>query len=391
VSNPPSPQSEAQQPEASQPEPQPGGFTIRRLKLSLAMIVRDEAETLGRILDEAKQFCDELVVVDTGSTDGSQQIAKQAGARVLDFEWIDDFAAARQHAFDACQGEWIIWLDADDSVPVEVGERIRQAKDQILNQDLDAVYTPYRYHFDPATGQCTFSFNRERIVRRAPGVRWVGAVHETIEIPGTRLLQRDDLYIEHRPDPRKTERRVGRNLRIVEKAVQAGDHSSRSLYYYACELRDAGRNDEAVEVYGQYLQDPGIGWEEYAARLSMSECARRAGRPEQALELLHSAMRLDPSRSEAFLALGKVHFDLEQWEQALTYYAAATKAARPAAGFVSDMDYSWRPWDYLGVCLANSGRHAEAIEATLRSLQLGNPDRDRLRQNLHWSIDQLTG
>ena len=369
--------------------PNAGGFTLRQLKLSLAMIVRDEAETLGRILADAAQFCDELVVVDTGSSDGSQDIAKQAGARVFDFEWVDDFAAARQHAFDACHGEWIIWLDADDAITPEVQQRMRQAKEQILTKDLDAVYTPYRYHFDPDTGQCTYAFNRERIVRRAPGMHWVGAVHEVIEIPGTRILQRDDLYIEHRPDPQKTLRRVGRNLQIIEKAVQAGDRSSRSLFYYACELRDAGRDEEALQWYQEYLQDPGVDWEQYAARISMSECALRLGRPEQAREQLFAAIALDSSRAEAFLGLGKIHYDLKQWEQAATYYAAAASAARPGAGFVSEVDYSWRPWDFLGVCLANSGRHTEAIEANLRSLELGNPDRDRLRQNLHWSIDQL--
>jgi glycosyltransferase involved in cell wall biosynthesis len=187
------------------------------------MIVRDEEETLGRILDEAAQFCDELVVVDTGSSDDSRSIAAKAGARVFDFEWADDFSAARQYAFDACQGEWIIWLNAGDSITPDVRERMRHAKDEILTRNLDAVYTPYRYRFDPATGQCTYSFNRERIVRRVPGLRWAGVVHEVIEMPGNRLLQRDDLYVEHRPDPQKAVRRGGRNLRITEKALQAGD------------------------------------------------------------------------------------------------------------------------------------------------------------------------
>jgi glycosyltransferase involved in cell wall biosynthesis len=357
------------------------------MKLSLAMIVRDEEETLGRILDEAAQFCDELVVVDTGSSDDSRSIAAKAGATVLDFDWIDDFSAARQHGFDACQGEWIIWLDADDSITPEVQERLRQAKAEVLTPDLDAVYTPYRYHFAPDTGQCTFSFNRERIVRRVPGLRWAGVVHEVLEIPGNRLLQRDDLYVEHRPDPQKTVRRGGRNLRIMEKAVKAGDRSPRSLYYYGCELRDNGRDEDALEAYREYLENPGVEWEEYAARMSMSECAHRLGRTDEALDLLFSAVRLDSSRSEAFLGLGKVHYDLMQWEKAVTFYAAAAAAARPTSGFVSDFDYTWRPWDFLGVCLANSGRHAEAIDATLRSLRQGNPEQDRLRQNLRWSID----
>jgi tetratricopeptide (TPR) repeat protein len=91
--------------------------------------------------------------------------------------------------------------------------------------------------------------------------------------------------------------------------------------------------------------------------MSMSECAQRLGRTDEALDL----------------------------------YAAAAAAARPTAGFVSDFDYTWRPWDFLGVCLANSGRHAEAIDATLRSLRQGNPEQDRLRQNLRWSIDHIPG
>ncbi|MDX6308740.1 MAG: hypothetical protein QOI06_1786 [Nocardioidaceae bacterium] len=361
------------------------------MKLSLAMIVRDEAETLGRILDEASQFCDELVVVDTGSSDGSRSIAVSAGARVLDFEWIDDFSAARQHAFDACRGEWIIWLDADDSITPEVQGRMREVKDEILTPDLDSVSTPYRYHFALDTGQCTFSFNRERIVRRVPGLRWVGVVHEVIEVPGNRSLQRDDLYVEHRPDAEKSVRRQGRNLRILAKAVRGGDRSPRSLYYYGCELRDNGRDEDALKAYREYLENPGVEWEEYAARLNMSECAQRLGRTDEALDLLFSAVRLDPARAEAFLGLGKVHYDLKQWDKAVTFYAAAAAATRPTSGFVSDFDYTWRPWDFLGVCLANSGRHAEAIDATLRSLREGNPEQERLRQNLRWSIDHIPG
>src|SRR5689334_15138452 len=127
------------------------------VSLSLAMIVRNEELTLKGVLEDAAAFCDELVVVDTGSTDRTREIAAAAGARVVDFPWVDDFAAARNASFEACTGDWIIWLDADDRVPAIVQDGIRRAKRDLLGDHLDAVWTPYRYHFDETTGECTFS------------------------------------------------------------------------------------------------------------------------------------------------------------------------------------------------------------------------------------------
>ncbi|MGH3836287.1 MAG: glycosyltransferase family 2 protein, partial [Pseudonocardiaceae bacterium] len=256
-------------------------------QLSLTMIVRDEESILGRVLGQAAAFCDEMVIVDTGSQDHTLEVAREAGARVLDFAWIDDFAVARNVSLNACRGDWVLWLDADDVVTSDVQTAIRGAKREILTGNLDAIATPYRYSFAAETGACTFSFYRERLVRRAPELRWVGAVHEVLMVPGSRILHREDLYIEHHPDPTKRALKSRRNLRIIERAVQAGDHSSRTLYYYACELRDAGRDADALEVYATYLQDPGKEWEQYTALISMSECSERLGRSEEAVKLLY--------------------------------------------------------------------------------------------------------
>jgi len=358
-------------------------------QLSLTMIVRDEELNLGRVLGQAATFCDEMVIVDTGSQDRTPEIAREAGARVLDFEWIDDFAAARNASLNACRGDWVLWLDADDVVTTDVQEAIRTAKREILTDNLDAITTPYRCSFAAGTGACTFSFHRERLARRVPELRWIGMVHEVLRFPGNRILHREDFSIEHRPDPTKRESKSNRNLRIIEHAVQAGDRSSRTLYYYARELCDAGRDADALEVYAAYLQDPGMEWEQYIALLSMSECSERLGRPEEAVEHLHAAVRLDPSRAEAFLMLGWRYFESKEWEKALPFYSAAAATKLPASGFVSPPDYTWRPWDYISVCLANLGRHEESIAATIRSLNAGNPERERLRLNLHWSVDQL--
>lgn len=359
------------------------------MRLSLSMIVRDEQRTVGRVLAQAAEFCDELVVVDTGSTDETTAIARAAGARVLDFEWVDDFGAARQCSLEACTGDWVIWLDADDVVPASVRAALRQAKADLLDDELDCVSMPYRYHFDPGDDRCTFSFPRERLVRRVPGLRWAGVVHEVLSVPGGRRVHREDLFVEHRPLPELGARKAGRNLAILERAVRAGDRSARTLLYYANELRDNGRHDDAARAYREYLTASGAGWEEYAARVWLGSCVSLAGDRDEARQVWLDAVRCDPTRAEAFMALGRLHYDACEWAQAIPFFAAAASATRPADGFVQEADYSWAPLDFLGVCLAHAGRHDEALDATLRAMRAGNPDGERLRKNLHWILDQL--
>jgi glycosyltransferase involved in cell wall biosynthesis len=357
------------------------------IRLSLAMIVKDEERTLDRVLADATTFCDELVVADTGSTDATKCIAAAAGARVIDVPWTDNFAAARNACFESCTGDWIIWLDADDTVPPDVQQQLLLLKQQ-LTDEHDAVWLTYSYHFD-STGTCTFAFPRERIVRRAAGLKWAGAVHEVISVPAGRSLERLDLRIEHRPYPGKDAVRKGRNLRILEREFQAGDRSVRTLFYLANELLDAGRYEDALASYSAYLQVSELNWERHQAFMNMSRCAVELGREQESVEYLHRALREDASRSVTFIELGRRHFERGDWAQALPWFAAATALSQPAVGFVEPPDYSWRPLDYLSVCQINLGRFEEGIATTTRALLAGHPDAARLRANICWAADRL--
>ena len=84
------------------------------ISLSLCLIVRDEEHTLGRCLDSMAGIADEIIVLDTGSVDATKSVAIEHGARVFDFTWIDDFAAARNASFAHAEMDYIMWLDADD-------------------------------------------------------------------------------------------------------------------------------------------------------------------------------------------------------------------------------------------------------------------------------------
>jgi GT2 family glycosyltransferase/predicted TPR repeat methyltransferase len=99
--------------------------------LSLCMIVRDNETTIGPCLESIHPYVDEIVVVDTGSQDKTPDICRQYGARMFEFPWCDDFSAARNESFKHARGEWIFWMDSDDTISPECGEKLRNLVDQI--------------------------------------------------------------------------------------------------------------------------------------------------------------------------------------------------------------------------------------------------------------------
>jgi glycosyltransferase involved in cell wall biosynthesis len=139
--------------------------------ISAALIVRDEEKNIGACLESIAALVGEIVVVDTGSSDRSREIAAGHGARVIDYEWQDDFAAARNFAIDHATGEWILYIDADERVrPCD-----RRIVEGLLNEP--GLYScTVRFH--PRTGFTAYP--EHRLFRRDARIRFRSAIHETI-------------------------------------------------------------------------------------------------------------------------------------------------------------------------------------------------------------------
>ncbi len=356
--------------------------------VSLAMIVKDEEQTIERVLDSARDVCDEMIVVDTGSSDGTVVLASARGAAVTSFEWIDDFASARNASFAACNCDWILWLDADDVLSEPAREKLLEMKGW-LSDGLDVIVAPYHYRIAP-DGTVRLKFNRERLVRREAGLRWEGRVHEVIPVPERSLLV-PELIVEHRPDPARRALHRERNIRILEAEVADGNPTLRTRLYYANELYDLQRYEEAAVAYRAYLEnETNHGAERYWALLYLAEASRVLGDDETLVRAAVDAIAQNASRAEAYVCLGRLHFDRERWAEAVPLFTAATSATNPSAGlgFVRNEDYLYLPWHYLSVCLDRLGRRAEALAAAQRALP-GNPEADVVRSNMHWFVDNL--
>ena len=112
------------------------------MTLGLCMIVKNESEVLERVLENAKIFADEIVIVDTGSNDNTVEIAKKFTDKVYSYEWNDDFSAARNYALSKVISDYWMWLDADDIVPQETAKSIAEFITQ-ADGSVDFVMLPY--------------------------------------------------------------------------------------------------------------------------------------------------------------------------------------------------------------------------------------------------------
>lgn len=358
---------------------------------SLAMIVRDEERIIGRVLNDAASLCDEIIVVDTGSTDRTKAVCAAAGARVVDFEWCDDFSAARTRSFEECSCEWILWLDADDRVPTGALEGLGLLKEHLPTEhDVGAVLVPYRREFlesDPRI--CVGTLERERLVRNQPGTVWREPVHEYVEVPAGRFIRWPSAWVEHRPLPEAQANKAGRNLRILERQYGEGDRRARTLFYLANEYKDHHRWEEALATYESFLDaSDAQGWERHAALRFMALCAARLGWDDDQVRYLFRAVELDPSRAEPWLYLGMVHYGRRDWAGAVPFLAAAASLTRPEDGLIEEAAYSWGPWEFLSVCHSEMGQYEQALDEAVEALRAGSPNRTRLQANIEVFLDR---
>ena len=320
--------------------------------ISLCMIVKNEEAVLGRCLESAADLVDEIVIVDTGSTDGTKDVARRFTDKLFDFPWVDDFAAARNFSFDQASGDYCMWLDADDVIAEDDRSKFRAMRKQLLPQ-ADVVMMPYHTAFDPQ-GQPTFTYYRERVVRNDARFRWAGAVHEAITPAGE--IRWSDAAVSHKKagagDP-------DRNLCIYEAQLAAGKIlDPRNQFYYARELWYHSRFEEAAKVLTAFL-DSGKGWLENqieACRL-LSQCMTALGRNGDALSSLLRSLTLDTPRAEVCCDIGGWFLAREQWRQAAFWYELALTRKRDdtSGAFISPDCYGYLPairlcacWYYLG-------------------------------------------
>jgi glycosyltransferase involved in cell wall biosynthesis len=328
-----------------------GDFVIT---ISLCMIVRNEAETLAACLNSVRDIVDEIILVDTGSEDNTKDIARNYTDKIIDFEWIDDFSAARNFSFQHATMDYVLWLDADDVLLEPDREKFMQLK-ATLSPTVDSVTMIYHYAFDDH-GNPTLSFRRNRLVKRTNNFRWFGVVHEYLAVNGNIL--NSDIVVTHR----RVHAHSGRNLAIFEQRLSKGENfSSRDLFYYANELLDNKQDDRALEVYTKFLKTEDSWVEDKIAACDrMADIYFRLGQRDKERECIYKAFEYDVPRAEFCCRLGFQFLERNQIKQAIFWYKLATELEKPSEnwGFFHEACWTWLPHIQLCICYYKLGDYA---------------------------------
>lgn len=347
------------------------------ITISLCMIVKDEEAVIGRVLSQMRGIADEIIVADTGSSDATVTIAAQFADEVLQYEWKDDFGAARNFVCGRAKMDYWMWLDADDVVTPENQARLLELK-RTLDPSVDVVMMRYLTGFDE-WGRVTFSYYRGRLFKNHSGFRWQGRVHEAVAAGGR--ICYETIAIEHRKEKAGDSER---NLRIYEKMLAEGQRlEPREQFYYGRELFYHQKYEEARRVLEEFLLEK-EGWVQNRldACLHIARCEAALGKQERRLAALLRSLEYDVPGAELCCEIGGWMLEQGRLKQAVYWYERALdcKPDERSGAFVQQDYYEYLPCIQLCVCYDRLGDLKRAYAYHIRS-EAVKPDAAAVRHN----------
>lgn len=323
----------------------------KKISISLCMIVKNEEKTLERCLNSIKSFVDEIIIVDTGSTDLTKDIAKKFNAKIYDFKWVNDFALARNFSFSKASSDYILWLDGDDFIDEENIKAIETLLEN-FGESYDYVSAQYTLARD-ANGAVSYALRRNRIVKRAMNFKWIGNVHEYLEVYGKALA--GEFSVEHG----KVKEYTDRNLQIFrDMEKKKVKFTPRDFFYYANELKDNGYYKEAVKNYKKFLSTK-LGWIEdvKTAYAKIVECYKLMDMKDKIPGIIFESFQVDTPRADICCSLGEYYIEKSKLKQAAFWYRTALDCIHEKGNLSADNKpyYTWIPSLQLCLCYFKMG------------------------------------
>ena len=388
-------------------------------KICLCMIVKNEEKNLESSINSAKNLVDEIVVLDTGSTDNTVNIAEEMGAKVNYFSWCNDFAKARNEALKFVESEWILVLDADEQlnpkVIPDIQKNIESDNTLVINlvrQEIGADQSPYSlvsrlfrkhpeikfnhpYHgmIDDSVGELLKREKHWQIVNLASlAIFHYGYQPETIAALDKYTKAREAMegFLERNPaDPYTCSKlgalyvqigKIQEGIKLIKRGLKLNTAEAPLLFELHYHLGNAynkqGKFEPAVKQYQKAIAQPILPQLKLGAYNNLGSLLQGIGDLENAEKLYQTTLKIDPNFAVGYYNLGMIWKARGNLVEAIAAYQEAIKI---------NPDYAFA-YQNLGVVFLKIGKMPESIAAFQKAIDLHqsqNPlEAERLRQGL---------
>lgn len=355
---------------------------MSKAPVSACLIVRNEEAQIESCLKSIRDFVEEIVVVDTGSTDSTPDIVRKYSDKFEIFTecnnpetgLIEDFSMARNFSFSLGSCAWRMWVDGDDEVQgMGALNSLILYADSTRNGRPTNILWPYEYSHDELGNPTTVHY-RERLISSPDDFVWVNPVHEVlIPKPGIQphTIHSTEIKVVHRRQNTTKQIESGRNLRILKKLYEReGEKDARHLYYLGLEYGNNGFVDEAIKFLTRYIEMSGWEDESYMACLRIIEHCKSRSQIQETMDWCFRAIRIREDWGEAYFELAKCYYLLacsggigerRNWERCV-HFAQHGLSLPPTQTllFVNPLERNHEIHKYLNVALSKTNRTSEA-------------------------------
>jgi glycosyltransferase involved in cell wall biosynthesis/MoaA/NifB/PqqE/SkfB family radical SAM enzyme len=329
---------------------------VKKNTVSLCMIVKNEEKHLARCLNSVKLIVDEMIVVDTGSNDGTKEIAKAFGAKVYDYKWTDDFSKARNFSISKASGRWNLIMDADETISSldynkfkRIIERSKLFAYQFTTRNYTLLFNMIGWNANDGkyvnenAGVGWTPSDKVRLFPNKPGVRFEYPIHELIE-PSLKKaglkVKKCKIPIHHygRLDQGETDKKGEIYYQIGRKKLNEMKDNANALLELAIQAGILGKYEESIELWERFIN---MKPEMPMAFVNMGAMYTKLGKYDQAVSAAAKALKIEPNMKEAHYnyAFSKVHLGQAKEAISVLEKLLSQVAEYPPAQFLLTVAY----------------------------------------------------
>lgn len=362
------------------------------MKISSVYIVKNEEKNIEKSISTIKNICDEIIVVDTGSTDDTVEICEHLGCKIYNYKWDNDFSKARNYAISLCSNEIVIFLDADEYFTKVLDEQDRAIIENYFSNKVDVVGC-FEIDMDKTTNTENHTSYVYKIMKN--NMRYTGSIHEHLVYhnPDLKVQFTQELQLIHTGYSSEVSKsKLERNLAILNLIE---DKSTMDYYYLGRENLALGNYKEAETNLNlffaskdveEHIKNNNIGYLAYIYKLNVMEHLKDKYTSKDILEYLLYAKTRIPHIPEIYFCLGVYYMDIDL-KKSMAYFDECIKKNEifneKYFQLNNFLGYQDKIYYYRAKLLAYMGKKNEAIQKAIVACMLNKKDRDNLGLLLH--------